>query len=191
MNTLTQEIPVFENTGLIELEKAWAKYSHADTDILIRLAEENFENKIYAVSLFLVDKILKEKKPDAQAVTRLRFIRAESFFEFKFYRQAYPDYIFYVKEKGETEALHTKMRFAKRMIHTGNIGTLLFLAVTILSLDIMFFLLYYVQFIQVGNSIPFEMGLNLNYIYYSAIAGGAMLLFGLFYRYVIIARMKI
>lgn len=185
--TPLQETPLFENTGLTDLDKAWKKYADTDVDELIRITEENFENKVYAVSLFLSDKILKEKKPSENAIIRLRYIRAESYYEFKFYRQAYPDYLFYVKQQGETDEIRSKMRTCKRMIHTGNNGSLLFIAVFGLSCVLMFWALYA---IQAKFPEDLNMGLNIDYILYSGIGLGAMLAFGLFYRYVIIARMK-
>lgn len=183
----TSTIPVFENNGLPELEKAWKEHSHNDIDTLIAIAEENFEKKIFAVSLFLSDKILKEKNPSENATTRLRFIRAESLFEFKFFRQAYSDYTYYIKQQGETEEIRKKLRWCKRMVHTGNNGSLLFIAVFGLSIVLMFWALFAVQ-----SKFPedLNMGLNGDYILYSGITTTAMLVFGLFYRYVIIARMK-
>lgn len=182
MKTVTEQ-PVFENIGLSELEKAWKKYGHSPLDILLRITEENFEKGELAVALFLADKILKEKKPSEDAVSRLRFIRAEGYYAFKFYRQAYPDYKYYVSKHGKSTELENKMRYARKMIHTGNIGTLLFIGVFELSLVIMFLALY-----QLKDNFP--MGLNLDYIYYAGAVGIGMILFGLFYRYVIIARMK-
>lgn len=181
--TTVSNIPVFENTGLTELNKAWKQYSGSDVNTLIGIAEDHFAQGSFAVSLFLADRILKEKNPDEEARIRLRFIRAESLYEYKFYRQAYPDYVYYIKQRGETEELRKKLRMCKRMIHTGNTGTVLFIAVFALSIDIMFLALYQLREM-------FEMGLNLEWIYYTMGISGAMLLGGLFYRYVIISRMK-
>lgn len=194
--TPINNIPVFENTGLTELEKAWEKYANTDTDTLIRLAEENYEQGIHAVALFLANKILAEKKVELNAQTRLRFIRAQSLYEFKFFRQALPDYKFYVAQQGSNEELERKMRYCRRMIHTGNNGSLLFVAVFGLACVLMFWALYYVQKVEMtdgnGNkSYPFEnLNLNIDYILYSGVALGGLLVFGLFYRYVVIARMK-
>lgn len=182
-----QDIPLFENTGLTELEKAWKIYSGTDIHTLIRITEEQFQQGTHAVALFLADRILKEKNPDPETRVRLRFIRAECFYEFKFYRQAYPDYVFYIKQRGENDTLRAKLRYCKRMIHTGNIGTLIFIAVSTICLVIMFWALY---FVQVKYPEDFDMGINLEYVQAFGIAGTAMLLFGLFYRYGIISRMK-
>jgi len=69
------------------------------------------------------------------------------------------------------------------MIHTGNIGSIWFIAVTILSLDIMFWALYQLQE-------EFPMGISLNWVFYTGIFGLILLVFGLFYRYVVIPRIK-
>lgn len=187
----TQEVPVFENTGLTELEKAWKKYSHTDTDTLIRITEENFENGEYAVALFLADKILKEKNTGEETRIRLSFVRAECYYEFKFFRQAYHDYKYYTQHRGSNETLDKKIRWCRRMIHTGNNGSLLFIAVFWLASVIMYLFLYEVQQnVKVNGQQAFPMGLDIDYVYYAGYIGVAMLLFGLFYRYVVIARMK-
>lgn len=181
---MTAHSPVFENTGLTELKKAWKTYgAQMDTAELLALAEENFENGTHAVALFLADRILKEKNPADEARTRLRFIRAEAYFAFKFYRQAYPDYKFYVRQHGETEELRQKMNLCRKMIHTGNVGSVLFIAIFAMCTNIMYYALYQLQ----GE---FPMGLNIHYIHISTAISGALLLGGLFYRYVIISRMK-
>lgn len=184
MHTMTTTTPIFENTGLTELQKAWKTHGPAmDTAELIALAEENFEKGDYAVALFLADRILKEKNPAEEARVRLRFIRAEAHYAFKFYRQAYPDYKFYIRQRGETEELRQKMNLCRKMIHTGNVGSLLFIAIFTLCTDIMYYALY-----QLNGEFP--MGLNINWIHITTALSGAMLLGGLFYRYVIISRMK-
>lgn len=186
LDTIQSEI-LFDNTGLTELEKAWKVHGQLDSKTLMEITEQNFQNKVYAVALFLANKILKEKNPDENMLVRLRFIRAEANYEFRFYRQAYPDYQFYVKKMGSTPELEQKIRYCRRMVHTGNNGSLLFIAVFWFCTVIMYWALFKIQ-----ENYPqdFQMGLNLSYVYYAGAAGLAMLLFGLFYRYVVIARMK-
>lgn len=184
METMTPTTPVFENTGLTELKKAWKAHGHSMTTAeLVALTEEKFEKGDLAVALFLADRVLKEKQPDEETATRLRFIRAEAYYSFKFYRQAYPDYKQYVRQRGETEELRTKMNLCRRMIHTGNVGSVLFIAIFALCTDIMYYALY-----QLHGEFP--MGLNINWIHITTAISGVLLLGGLFYRYVIISRMK-
>lgn len=187
-HTDTTHTNPFQNTGLTELEKAWKDNSSLDLDILLSYTEQNFDDGIYAVSLFLADKIIKEKSTSENTLVRLRYIRGYSYYEFKFYREAYKDFAFYLtKQPDGRNVLAPKLAYAKRMIHTGNNGSLLFVAVFGLSIALMFALLYKVQEAFPEN---FDMGLNMNYVLYSVYGFTALLLFGLFYRYVIIARMK-
>jgi tetratricopeptide (TPR) repeat protein len=179
-----QTKPLFENKGLTELKIAWKKNHHLETQTLVNLAKENYEAGNHAVSLFLADQILKEKNPDASTEIELRFIRAEGYFAFKFYRQAYPDYLYYVKNSGKNgQDLSQKISQCRRMIHTGNIGSILFIAVSVLSLDVMYWALYQLQD-------DFPMGISIEWVYYTGIFGMILLIFGLFYRYAVIPKIK-
>lgn len=184
MDTPPETKPVFDNTGLTELQKAWKTRGRSmNTAELVALAEENFTNGTLAVALFLADRILKEKNPDEETRIRLRFIRAEAYYAFRFYRQAYPDYTYYVRQRGETEELRQKLALCRKMIHTGNVGSVLFIAIFALCTDIMYYALY-----QLNGEFP--MGLNIQWIHITTAISGGLLLGGLFYRYVIISRMK-
>jgi hypothetical protein len=174
---------LFPNLGLSELEKSWENHGNLPLEQLIEIAEQNFSEGIYAVALFLANKILKTKNPDAKTVERLRYIRGECYYQFKYYRQAYPDFVFYRKQTGSSPELDSKISECRRAIHIGNIGSVLFIGVFGLSIVIMYWALY-----QIREEFP--MGLTLEGIYYSGAFFAFLILFGLFYRYVVVPRIK-
>ncbi len=174
---------LFPNLGLSELEKCWEQHGQLPVDQLIEITEQNFSDEIYAVALFLSNKILATKNPDETTSERLRYIRGECYFQFKYFRQAYPDFVFYRKQKGSTAELDAKISECRRAIHIGNIGSVLFIGVFGLSIVIMYWALF-----QIRNEFP--MGLTLEGIYYSGGFFAFLVLFGLFYRYVIIPRIR-
>jgi hypothetical protein len=177
------ENDLFPNLGLSELEKSWQLHKNLPVGQLISVAEEKFSDGDYAVSLFLADKMLKEKALDSAQILRLRHVRGESYFQFKYYRQAYTDFLFYRKEAGHTPELNEKITRCRKAIHIGNTGSVLFIAVFALSIDIMYLALY-----QIREEFP--MGLSEAWIYAFGIFFSALIVGGIFYRYVVIPRLK-
>jgi hypothetical protein len=177
------ENDLFPNLGLSELEKSWERHKNLHVDELIALAEKKFEAEEYAVSLFLSDKLLKEKPLDSAQTLPLRYMRGESYFQFKYYRQAYADFLFYRKEGVPSPELNEKITRCRKAIHIGNTGSVLFIAVFALSIDIMYLALY-----QIREEFP--MGLSETWIQACGIFFSALIVAGIFYRYVVIPRLK-
>ena len=174
---------LFPNLGLSELEKSWKRNEHMSAEELISVTEEKFSGAEFAVSLFLSDKLLKFKQVDAEQTQRLRYIRGESYFQFKYYRQAYADLVFYRKQTSPTTELNDKISRCRRAIHIGNTGSVLFIAVFGLSIALMYLALY-----QIREEFP--MGLNQDWIYASAGFFSVLIMLGLVYRYAVIPRLK-
>lgn len=177
------ENDLFPNLGLIELEKSWKHHENLSVAELISIAEDKFSGAEFAVSLFLADKLLKYKTLDSGESLRLRFIRGESYYEFKYYRQAYADFVFFRKQSAPSGELNEKIGHCRRAIHIGNIGSLLFISVFGLSIALMYLALY-----QIREEFP--MGLDRDWITASAGFFAGLILLGLVYRYAVIPRLK-
>ena len=177
------EHDLFPNLGLSELEKSWERHENLTVEELISITETKFVGGDYAVSLFLTDKLLNAKTLEAAQTLRMRYIRGESYFQFKYYRQAYADLLFYRKKTEPSAELNDKISRCRRAIHIGNTGSVLFIAIFGLSIALMYLALY-----QIREEFP--MGLNRDWIYTSCGLFSGLILLGLVYRYGVIPRLK-